>query len=86
MEKESLLNQFQDLLKELQKKEAVKNETERLAKDLSKSLDMLLKESKAQREQDASAIKEAMNKAETESREKEAAKLINWGKNKINYC
>ena len=46
---------------------------------------MLLKESKAQREQDASAIKEAMNKAETESREKEAAKLINWGKNKINY-
>lgn len=79
MEKESLLNQFQDLLKELQKKEAVQNETERLAKDLSKSLNMLLKESKAQREQDASAIKEAAKL--------EVNRLTGeLGKNKINYC
>lgn len=69
----SLSNQFEKLLNEMQKNKLIKAEAERLAANLSESLDAALKESKAQREENELALKEARKIAINEQNEKEAA-------------
>lgn len=70
----ALLNdQFEKLFIEMQKNKLAKIEAERMANDLSKSLNEALKESKTQREEDQKALKETREIAVKEKNEKEAA-------------
>ena len=81
----SLNDQFEKLFIEMQKNQLARIEAERMANDLSKSLNEELNELKTQREEDKKALKEAKEIAAKEKNEKEAAiKEVNQLKKELN--